>query len=160
MKKVYRQLVSLLLVSITLISILPTSALADSWPGLSTSAYCEFVASKTFNAYRNSSLTTRGTSSPAQSYNAAVYQGDVCKIYEITSSYVKLAYPTSSGYKTAYVRRSDVFSVSSPQATCTARGKVNVYKTAGGAYYGYTESGDRVYKVGTVGNYTAIILPG
>lgn len=157
MKKFFRKLCSFFLVVVVLIQLLPTIALAESWPSLSSTSYCEFVAAKTFNAYRDSKLTTRGTASPARSYGAAVYKGDVCKIYQITSSFVKLAYPTSSGYKTAYAKRSDVFSVLSPQSVSTARGQVTTYKTAGGAYYGYTESGDKCYKVGTSGNYTAII---
>lgn len=157
MKKAFRVVVSFLMMLVCLVGIIPEKAEAASWPSLSSSKYCEFVAAKTFNAYRDPGLKTRGTASPAKSYGAAVYKGDVCRIYEVTSSYVKLGYPTSSGYKTAYVSRSNVIPASGVQATTKAGAEVTVYSTPGGSKYGYTEVGDTVYKVGTSGNYTAII---
>ncbi len=159
MKQFLRRVLSLMLTALTLFSILPLQpALADSWPSLSESAYCEFAASKSFNAYCDSSLTTRGTCSPARSYGAAVYRGDKCRIYQIVNTNVlKIAYPTSSGHRSAYVHLSDVFPSSSVQATTKARGKVTVYTVPGGSSYGYTESGDTVWKIGVTGNYTAII---
>lgn len=157
MKKTFRLTFFLIMLLVCLVCMVPNPAEADSWPSLSSSKYCEFVAAKPFNAYRDSALKTRGTASPAKSYGAAVYEGDVCRIYEITSSYVKLGYPTSSGYKTAYVSRSNVLPASSVQATTKAGAEVTVYSTPGGSKYGYTEVGDAVYKVGTSGDYTAII---
>ena len=112
--KTIKGIISISLVLITLFSTFAFAAsAATSYPEFSTSSYCEFTASKTINVYRNSSLTTRGTCSPAKSYNAYISSGDVCKIYKISSSYIQLAYPTSSGYKTAYARRSDILASSS-----------------------------------------------
>ncbi len=131
---------------------------AASWPGLSKSSYCEFTATKNINVYRNSACTTRGTSSPAKSYSAYIAKNDVCKIYKITTSYVDLAYPTSSGYKRGYIKRSHLLGVSAPAEAVTSKGKVTTYKTASTAsYHGYVAKGDKVYKVGASGSYTYII---
>jgi len=157
MKKMIRKLISLMLVVMTLLPLCATAAQAASWPSLSSSAYCEFKADSKINVYRNSSCTTRGTSSPAKSYNAYISKNDVCRILQITSSYVKLQYPTSSGYRTAYARRSDVFNVSAPSAALTSKGKVTTYASPGGSSYGYVAKGDKVYVCGTDGSYTALI---
>jgi len=157
-KKLFARLVSLMLIALTLMPMLPVPAqAATSWPSLGSSKYCEFTASKQIYVYRNASCTTRGTSSPAKSYNAYIDKNDVCRILEITSSYIKLQYPTSSGYKTGYVKRSAVLGVSSPSTVVTSKGKVTTYKTSGGSSYGYVAKGDKVYVCGTSGNYTAVI---
>lgn len=157
MKKLTK-LISLLLAICTLagMMILPAEA-AASWPGLSSSAYCEFTATKTIPVYRNTSCTTRGTSSPASSYNAYIAAKDVCKMYKITSSYIQVSYPTSSGYKTGYIKRSALFSESAPSSTYTAASKQTTYVSAGGATYGYVASGDKVYVCGTSGSYKQVI---
>ncbi len=134
-----------------------TSAMAASWPSLSSSAYCEFTAQKKINVYKDSSCSTRGTSSPKKSYNAYVAKGDVCKIYEITSKYIKLSYPTSSGSRTGYIKRGSLFDVSSPSESVTSKGKATTYTKPDGSSYGYTENGDQIFKCGSDGGYTIII---
>ena len=152
------KVVAMLLIVMTLTSVFAVSAsAASSWPSVSSSSYCEFTASKTIYAYRNSGCSTRGTASPAKSYNAYIASGDVCRIIEFNSSWIKLQYPTSSGYKTAYIKRGDLLGVSAPTEAVTSQGKVTTYKKAGGSSYGYVAKGDRVYACGTSGNYTAVI---
>lgn len=160
MKKSIKKLLSVMLVIITVFStsaIALTANAATSWPSLSSSSYCEFTAANNINVYMNSSLSKCGTASPAKKYNAYIETGDVCRIYKITSSYVYLAYPTSSGYKLGYIKRSALFNVSSPNEVVTSQSKVTTYKTAGGSSYGYVAAGDKVYKVGTSGSYARVI---
>lgn len=135
-----------------------SASAAVSWPSLSKSSYCEFTAEKKINVYCDSGCKTPGTSSPKKAYNAYISKNDVCKIYKITSSYVYLAYPTSSGYKCGYIKRSALFNVSAPTESVKSKGKVTTYKSAStSSEYGYVAKGDRVYKAGTSGNYTRII---
>ena len=160
-----KRLLSKVLVTLTLLVTIavpvmttPTVTMAAvSWPSVSTSAYVEFVAPKAINVYQNTSLTKRGTCSPSKAYNASIAKNDVCYIYQITANYLKVNYPTSSGRRTGYVKRSDVVSVSAPSESIKSSGKATTYKTAGGASYGYTEKGDAIYKCGTSGQYTAVI---
>ena len=148
-------LVLVFLISITTLSL--SASAAATFPSLSSTAYCEFTATKTISVFRDSAFGTRGTSSPAQSYNAEIWSGDVCQIISITSTYIQLKYPTSSGLKTGYIKRGDLIGVSAPEEVITSKGKVTTYTKGGGASYGYTESGDTVYKLGSSGGYTAII---
>lgn len=134
-----------------------TVSAATQWPSLSSSAYCEFTSSKTIYVYRNSGCTTRGTSSPARSYNSYIETNDVCRIISVTSSYIQTQFPTSSGYKTGFIKRADVFGVSSPTESFTSKARVTTYKKAGGDSYGYIDSGDKVYVCGISGNYYAVI---
>lgn len=157
MKKAIR-ILALLLVLVSVLSIVPApAAAASNWPSLSASSYCEFKATKTINCWRNSSCTTRGTSSPAKSYNAYISKNDVCKITQITSSYIIVKYPTSSGERTAYIKRSDLLGVSAPSECVTSQGKATVYSNTSGTSYGSTAKGDKVYACGTSGSYTLII---
>lgn len=157
MKKLTR-LLSLILVVCSLASnlILPANA-ATSWPSLSSKSYCEFKAAKTINVYRNTSCTTPGTSSPAKSCNAYISKNDICYIYNITSSYIQVNYPTSSGRRTGYIKRSDLFSQSVPTKMTTSTGTATTYASAGGASYGSIAKGDKIYACGTSGSYTAVI---
>lgn len=158
LKSVTAKVLVILMVILTLTSTfaLPVSA-ASSWPSVSSSSYCEFIASRNINVYRYSNLSTRGTSSPAKSYNAYIETGDTCRIIEFNSSFIKLQYPTSSGYKTGFIRRSDLLGISAPSEQITSNGKTDTYKKSGGAYYGYVAKGDLVWNCGTSGNYTAVI---
>lgn len=132
------------------------SAASFSWPSLSESSYCEFKATKTIYVYRNTS-GTRGTSSPAKSYNAYIESGDVCKILSINSTHALVKYPVGNSYRTGYIKTSSLFTVSAPTACVTSKGKATTYVSPGGSTYGYTESGDKVYICGTSGNYTLIL---
>lgn len=157
---IIKRTLSLFMALILCLSALPLAnpvLAASTWPTLSASAYCEFTATKTIYCYRNSACTTRGTSSPAKSYNSYIAPNDVCRIIGITSSYLIVQFPTSSGYRTAYIKRSDVFGVSVPTEKVTSQGKVTVYKNTSGTTYGSTAKGDAVFACGTSGNYTFII---
>lgn len=153
-----KKIVSMLMVVVLLCAAFGSiGASAAAWPSLGLYSYCEIIAPKTINVYTSMYLNTRGTSSPAKNYNAYIDKGDVCKIYRIESNYIHLAYPTSSGYKQAFARRSDMFNVSSPSGYFVSKGKVTTYKYSGSSSYGYVAKGDRVYKAGTSGSYTNII---
>lgn len=160
MKKVIR-IASLILALVLCIGAIPLSSIqvsaASNWPSLSASSYCEFKATKTIYVYRNSSCSTRGTSSPAKSYNAYIETGDVCKILSVSSNYILVKYPVGSSYRTGYIKQSALFGVSAPTSCVTSKGKATTYVSPGGNSYGYTESGDKVYTCGTSGNYTLII---
>lgn len=156
-----KRIVSFILAMILVLGMIPfvsiTASAATNWPSLSTSAYCEFTATNTIYAYRNSACTLRGTITPYKSYNAYIAKGDICRILQITSSWIKVAYPTSSGYRTAYINRSDIFGISAPSEKIYCNGKVTVYKNTSGTTYGSTAKGDDVYACGTSGNYTRVI---
>lgn len=157
-----KKMIAMLLALVLCIGAIPfgsikASAASTSWPSLSESAYCEFKATKNIYVYRNSSCSTRGTSSPAKSYNAYIETGDVCKILSINSNYILVKYPVGSSYRTGYIKRSALFSVSAPTSSVTSKGKATTYVSPGGSSYGYTESGDKIYTCGTSGCYTLII---
>lgn len=132
---------------------------ATAFPSLSASAYCETVAPKKINVYKDKSLKTRGICAPSsKSYNSYIDKGDTqLYLYEITSSYIKLSFPTPNGRRTGYIARGDLIGVSSPSHVSKATGKATTYASPGGYSYGYFESGDQVYAVGTSGSYTATI---
>ena len=130
---------------------------AVSFPSLSESSYCETVAPKSVSVFKDKGLQTRGTCSPSKAYKACIDEDDVLFLYEITSSYIKVSYPTSNGRRTGYIARDALIGVSSPSAVSKADGKATTYVSPGGSSYGYFESGDKVYAVGTSGSYTAVI---
>jgi len=155
-----KKIISITLALVALVSTFSTitaSAATVAFPGISASAYCEFTATKTIPVFRDSEFKTRGTSSPAQSYNAEIWSGDVCQIISLTLNYIQLKYPTSSGLRTGYIKRSDLISVSAPLEKVTSKGNATTYVNTSGKTYGYTESGDTVYRLGVSGSYTAII---
>lgn len=127
------------------------------FPTLSSSAYCEFKASKQINVYKDTALKTRGTSSPSKKYNAYISKNDVCYIYKITSSYIQVNYPTSSGRKTGYIKRSDLISEFNPTEKAVSCASATVYASAGEKKYGTVVKGDTVYACGSKNGYTAVI---
>lgn len=133
------------------------AAATVAWPGVTSTSYIEMIAQKTFNAYTASDLKTRGTCSPAKSYEAYAEKGDSIKILKVTSSYVKFQYPTSSGTRTAYAKTSDVFGVTAPKAKTTSKGTTTTYKYAGTTSYGSTAKGDIIYRLRNSGSYTLIL---
>ena len=153
------KILAIILTLVTLMSAFPASVLAASWPTVSTSAYCEFIASKNISVYRYSDCKTPGTCSPAKSYNAYEETGDKCRIIEFSSSYLKIQYPTPSGYRTGYVRRGDVISVSSPTNVVKSAGKATTYTKPGGSEYGYVAKNDQTYACGESNGYVAVIYP-
>lgn len=160
MKSFIRKMTAVMMIAVMLVPMFVSQALAaSSWPSLSASKYCEFTAAKNISIYRDSNCSVRGTSSPAKSYNASIYKNDVCRILKITSSYMQVQYPTSSGYRTGYIKRSALLEVSAPTAVVTSQSKVTSYAAAGGKTYGYVSKGDKVYACGQSGQYTAVIYP-
>ena len=156
-----KRIISLLLTLVLCFGVIPFFGIevsaATNWPSLSNSSYCEFKATKTIECWQDSEFKTRGTSAPKKSYNAYISKDDECKIVGITSSYITVKYPTASGEKTAYIRRSDLIGVSAPTECVTSKGKVTVYTNTSGTSYGSTAKGDKVYACGTSGSYTLVI---
>ena len=148
-----KKIVSLLLVITTLCScsLLSITASAADYPGISKNAYIEFMAQQNINVYKDTACKTRGTSSPSKAYNASVSKNDICYIYKITSSYIEVNYPTSSGRRTGYIRRSDLFDSTAPaEYIPSAAKKVSVYKHANG---GSVAKGDKVWRVNPKNTY-------
>lgn len=116
-----------------------------SMPALSSTNYCEFISPWKITVYRDAACSTPGTCSPAQSYGAYISEGDKCYAYQINGSSIQVNYPTSSGRRTGYIRRSDISDIFpwNPSYGFTSRGKINTY-TLYGEWYGYTEKNDTV----------------
>ncbi len=159
--KTTKRIFALFLVLVTLCSTLAVPALAASWPSLSSSRYCEMRAPGKISVYRDSGLRTRGTSSPAKSYNASISQNDKIYIYKITGSYAQVNYPTSSGRRTGYVKTSTLFGVSSPSRVISSKAKVTTcWYASSSSQAGYVAAKDTVYKLGTTKNgYVLVIYP-
>lgn len=156
--KYTKRVFTLMLALVLLVSAVATTAFAASWPGLSSTKYCEMVSSSQIPVYRNTGLSTRGTSSPAKSYNAYVSAGDKVYIYKITGSYTQLSYPTSSGRKIGYVSTSALLSTTAPSQVVTSKAKVTTYQYASSSSsYGYVAVNDTVYKLGTRNGYVLVI---
>lgn len=138
-----------------------TASAAAAWPSLSESSYAEFYATKTIPVYRDSACTTRGSSSPAQSYEAEIWSGDTCRIIQATSQYLKVKYPTSSGMRTGYIKRIDMTFTPDPIGYwSSSKAAVVVYADTNGTYYGQTEVGDAFYDLGSPSygsNYTWVM---
>lgn len=156
--KTTKRIVSMVLVLVTLCSVLAIPTFAASWPSLSSSGYAEMVSHSDLAVYRNTSLTTRGTCSPVKSYNAYVSRNDKIYIYQVTGSYTKLSYPTSSGRRTGYVKTKDLLGVTSPTESFYAKAKLTTYTNAGlSSKSGSTAAGDAIYKLGTTSNAVLIL---
>lgn len=151
---------ALLMAAILIISILPANAFAAApWPTLSASRYCEMISPGQIPVYRYPSLTTRGTASPARSYNSYVSKNDKIYIYEITDDYTKLSLPTSSGRKIGYVKTSTLLGVSTPTEVVTSRAKITTYQYASTSTpYGFIAANDTVYKLGTTKSGYVLVL--
>lgn len=144
-------------ISIVLSIILMLSALlhinvsAASYPKISANSYIEFKAQENINVYKDTSCTTRGTSKPSKKYNASISKDDDCYIYEITSDYIQVNYPTSSGRRTGYIKRSALFEKASPaEYISSAQSSVTVYKAKGNSSIA---RGDQVWLVDSIREY-------
>lgn len=158
--KTTKRIVSLFLTIMTLCSVMAVPAFAASaWPSLSSSGYCEMIAPGKVPVYRDSGLTTPGTSSPAKSYNAYVAPNDKVYILKVTGSYTQLSYPTSSGRRIGFVKTSTLLGVNAPSEMVTSKAKVTTYTGASTASRsGSTAVGDVVYKLGTTQSGYALIM--
>ena len=134
-----------------------TVSAAESWPSVSSSGYVEFKAASKIKVYKDSKFNKRGTSSPSKSYDAYISKNDTCYIFEMSSSYFLVEYPTSSGRRCGYIHRSDVTSASSPSSCKTSSGKADTYPSPGASSWGYVENNDKVYRLAESGDYTQII---
>lgn len=125
---------------------------ATSYPTVSSSKYIEFKAQQGINVYKDTACKTRGTSSPSKAYNASISSGDVCYIYKITTSYIQVNYPTSSGRRTAYIKRADLFDKTAPEEyISSAKASVAVYKADGNSSIA---KGDKVWRVDPKNGYS------
>lgn len=155
-----KRICALLLALVLCAGLLPVQTFAaTAWPGLSESRRCEMIAPGQIPVYRNSSLTTRGTCSPARSYNSYLSKNDKIYILEITNSYAKVNFPTSQGRKTGYVKTSTLLGVSAPSQMVKSKAKVTTYRFASRSNtYGYVAVNDSVYKLGTTSSGYVLVM--
>lgn len=158
--KTAKRFLSALLVLLTLCSVIAVPALAASnWPSLSASGYAEMISPRKLSVYRDSSLRTRGTASPAKSYQASVSRSDKIYILEVTEFSTRLSYPTKSGRRIGFVSTSALFGVSAPTEAFTSKAKVTTYTGASTAKRsGSTAAGDKIYKLETTRDGFVLIL--
>jgi len=125
----------------------------NSYPALTSSAYCEFKAAKKITVYVDADFSKKGTSNPYKQYDAYISKNDVCYIYKINSDYIQVNYPTSSGRRTGYIRTKDLLGSNvNPGEAVISNNKVSTLEYKNGNTYGYYEPGDKVYKISGV-NY-------
>lgn len=131
---------------------------AATFPSVNSAKTIQFIATKSINIYTNTDLRTRGTSSPYKKYNAYIDVNDLCYIHSVTANNsLLISYPTSSGYKKGYCKRSDVLYVNEPGAYYKSAARVSTYKKPGGASYGYIAVNDSVYICGSASGYKGVI---
>jgi len=154
MKKKLVRIVSLVLCLVAISALCVNAYAAYSYPSLSESNYCEFIADDDIPVYQYSTCrdNERGTCSPNAHYNSAcIYAGDDCRIYKITSKYIKVNYPIDGGgRRTGYIRREaldNYLELDQPYYVFKSRGKVTTHYFVGGWFkeYGYTEKNDTIY---------------
>lgn len=161
---IIKRTMSMLLALALCLSAIPFSILTVSasatWPSLSASRYCEMIAFSDIPVYRYTSLSTRGTCSPAKSYNAYVEKGDKLYIFQITANYTKLSYPVSGGSRrTGYVKTSTLFGVTAPSEIVTSKIKMTTYTSnSTSVKSGSIAAGDTVYKLGTTKNGFVLVI--
>ena len=137
---------------VLLLSAIPmmTASAANAWPNVTSSNTCAMISPAQIFVYRDSSLTTRGTCSPARSYNSYIDKGDDLRFLEITANYIKVNFPTSQGRKVGYINTSAILGVTTPSEVVTSKAKVTTYQfTSTENPYGYIAVNDVVYKCGT-----------
>ena len=138
-------------------TILSITVSAASYPSLTSKAYCEFTAAKKMTVYVDSKFSKPGTSNPYKKYNAYISKNDICYIFAITSSYVQVNYPTTSGRKTGFIRTSDLLGKNvNPSSSFTANSKATTLKYKNGATSGYYEPNDKVYKFSGTKSYNVM----
>ena len=160
-RKVITMVMAVLMLVCSLCVVAPAQEVqaAENWPSVSAKAYCEFKAKGTIYVYKDTGCKTRGTSSPNKTYNAYIEKNDSCRIIKFTSGYLQVSYPTSSGYRTGYIKTKDLFgSVTAPSEKRTSSGTASAYAWPGSASNRWCiEKNDVVYKLFNSGSYTAII---
>ena len=150
--KTTKRAITLLMALVLLLSAIPmmTASAANAWPNVTSSNTCAMISPAQIFVYRDSSLTTRGTCSPARSYNSYIDKGDDLRFLEITANYIKVNFPTSQGRKVGYINTSAILGVTTPSEVVTSKAKVTTYQfTSTENPYGYIAVNDVVYKCGT-----------
>lgn len=124
-----------------------------------SSALPAYAASTTKGYTISSSNVTVYSDTACTKVLGTIYPTDECTIETVTSSYIKVTYPVSSGTKTGYVKTS-VFLTATSGKTVTATGRVTTYRRASTANtYGYIAEGDSVLVLGTSGSFTQVKYP-
>lgn len=120
---------------------------AVSYPSVSSSRPLKLVSDGYYNVYGSSSLTNK---------IGCVYPGDEVSVTYISSSCVKLSYPTSSGTKTGYCSTASI--LGTPTASASSKRSFKVYKySSGSSSYGSVDTGDSLTVLGASGGRTAVI---
>lgn len=159
MKRTITLMLSLVLLLSTIPMVSITAFAASAWPSFSSARYCEMIAPRSLSVYRDTSLKTRGTYSPAKSYNASVAKNDKIYILKCARSYTKVSYPTSSGRRIGYVKTNTLFGVNVPTETVKCKSKVTTYTTTSiSRKSGNTAVNDTVLKLGTTKNGFVLIM--
>ena len=163
MKKKLVRIVSLVLCLVAICSLCASAyAAGNSYPSLSETNYCEFIAPRRITVYRDKGCNTPGTCSPAASYNAFISAGDKCYMYKIASTYIKVNYPIDGGgRKTGYIKRSafaEYEFLSSPLYVFKSVGSVKTYDRENSKQqYGSIYKKDTVYYCGI--EYDGLMMP-
>lgn len=157
-KMIMKKLVATIMTIVMVFSIILTVnvSAATSYPSLSKTNYCEFVANKDIKVYNSRLCDTRGTIVPAKNYNALVEKGDTCYIHSFGKTSIVLEYPVGNETRIGYIKTRDLLGADiTPESSFAATSKVTTYKYKNGSKTGYYESGDTVYMLdGT--NYNII----
>lgn len=157
--KTTKRISSLMLALVILISAVPLTTFAASWPGLSEDCYAEYKVPGRVNVYADAKLAKRGTESPYREYGAYLDPGDLIYIYSINATSCRIKYPAGSTYKIGYVSTSTLLGVSAPTEAFTAQVKVNTYTGAStSSRSGSVAIGDTVYKLGATKSGYVLIM--
>ncbi|MBQ8540106.1 MAG: M23 family metallopeptidase [Clostridia bacterium] len=144
MKKLVATIMTMVMVASMILSV--NVSAATSYPSLSKTNYCEFVANKDIKVYNSRLCDTRGTIVPAKNYNALVEKGDICYIHSFGKTSIVLEYPVGNGTRIGYIKTRDLLGANiTPESSFKATSKVTTYKYKNGSKTGYYESGDTVY---------------
>ena len=140
-----KKFLSFLMACILLVSLIPSaSAASDTRKGYT-------ISNSNVTVYSDMALSKRlGT----------IYPTDELTIITVTSKYVKLTYPLSTGgTKTGYVPTSAVLTQTSGTSK-TATAKITTYRRNSTSYtYGSISAGDVVLVLGTKGDFTQVKYP-
>lgn len=158
--KTTKRVCSLLLAVVLLFSALPlTTFAASAWPSITSSRTCAMISPGKIPVFRDSSLSTPGTCSPAASYNSHIDKWDDIYFLEITANYIKVNFPTPQGRKIGYIQTSKVLGVTSPSQVVTSKAKVTTYQYAStDRTYGNVAVNDTVYKCGTTKSGYVLVI--
>lgn len=112
---------------------------------------CYTIATTNTNVYSNTGLTAR---------IGAIYSSDEVRVYNVTSKYCYVGYPTSRGEKRGYIPTSAIL-LSTGGSTVTSKAKFTTYKRAStsSGSYGSVYKGDAVKILGEKSGMVQIKYP-